>query len=107
MKFKRDKFKSARGGHSRLIKVSCNKCKSLVCTYQKDGPGSLKRMYFDRIFSPPNLSNLQKKKITSVSPLKCKKCGELLGTPYIYKKENRKAIRLYQDSITKKISKLK
>jgi len=103
---KRDKYKSSRGGYSRLLSIFCRKCGILIVTYQKDGPGNLRRLYFDRIFSPQKLVNLQKLNIKDIPFLKCNKCNEVLGTPYIYTKENRKAFRLYQDAVMKKINKI-
>lgn len=104
--FKRDKYKSARGGYSRLLNVCCRKCESTVLVYQKDGPGTLRRLYMDRIFAPNELSDLQSLDFKKVPILKCRKCGEVLGTAYIYQKEKRKAFRLYQDSIIRRIRKL-
>ena len=104
--FKRDKYKSARGGYSRLLNVCCRKCESLVLVYQKDGPGNLRRLYLDRIFAPDYLTNLQTLAMNSIPILKCKECHEVLGTPYIYLKEKRKAFRLFQDSVIKRIRKL-
>jgi ribosomal protein S27E len=103
---KRDKFKSARGGYSRLLDISCRKCDQLAVTYQKDGPGNLRRLYLDRIFSPERLVGLQHENLKDIPSLKCQQCGEVLGTPYIYPKENRKAFRLFQDAATKKIKKI-
>ncbi len=102
---KKDKYKSARGGYSSLLDLFCRKCESLVAVYQKDGPGNLLRTYFDRIIFPENLVDLQKKNIKEIPNLKCKKCGEIIGSPYIYPPEKRKAFRLYQDSVIKKIKK--
>lgn len=104
--FKKDKYKSARGGYSRLLNVCCRKCESIVVVYQKDGPGNLRRLYFDRIFSPDNLTSLQALSIENVPELKCKKCNRVLGTPYIFEKEKRKAFRLYQDAVIKRVRKL-
>jgi len=104
--FKRDKYKTDRGGHSRLLNVYCRKCETIVAVYQKDGPGNLRRMYMDRIFAPDELVNLQVLNIKDAPVLKCKKCGEVLGTPYIYPKEKRKAFRLYQDAVIKRLRKL-
>jgi len=104
--FKKDKYKSSRGGHSRLLNVCCRKCESVVLVYQKDGPGNLRRLYLDRIFEPSEMVNLQNKNIKDIPVLKCKKCFETLGTPYIYIKEKRKAFRLYQDSVIKRLRKL-
>jgi hypothetical protein len=104
---KKDKYKSARGGYSRLLNICCRKCEGIATVYQKDGPGNLRRMYLDRIFEPKELVGLQNCAIKEILPLKCNKCGEILGLPYIYKKEKRKAFRLFQDSIIKKIRKIK
>ena len=48
--FKNDKYRKARGGYSRLLSVSCQKCGDQICLYQKDGPGNLRRMYIVRLF---------------------------------------------------------
>ena len=89
-----------------MLNVCCRKCESVVAVYQKDGPGSLRRLYLDRIFAPAELTDLQALSINNTLVLKCKKCGEVLGTPYIYTKEKRKAFRLYQDSVIKRLRKL-
>jgi len=76
--------------------------------YQKDDyPGRLRRLYLDRIFYPPHLANLERKNLKQIKTLNCPKCKESLGTPYIYKKENRKAFKVYQDTLTKQVRKLK
>ncbi len=86
--FKRDLFKKNRGGWSRLLNIYCRKCSYLVAVYQKDGSGNLRRLYLDRIFAPENLVNLNLKKIEDITKFRCEKCKEVLGTPYIYGKEN-------------------
>lgn len=106
-KFKKDKYKSARGKYSRLLSIFCRVCGKKILTYQKDGPGNLRRLYFDRILFPKKLTNLESGPLKAVSTLGCPKCKEDIGTPYIYKKENRKAFKVYQDAIIKKIRKLK
>jgi YgiT-type zinc finger domain-containing protein len=102
---KKDKYKSARGGHSKLLNLYCRKCNSIVAVYQKDGPGSLLRLYFDRILSPTELVGLQVKNIKDVPALKCKNCGEIIASPYIYPPEKRKAFRLYHDAVIKRLLK--
>lgn len=93
--FRSDKFKKARGGYSRLLQISCEKCDANVCLYQKDGPGLLKRMYVDRMInSSASLANKE---------LRCPSCKETLGIRIIYKKEQRPAYRLFAGAITKKI----
>ncbi len=106
-KIKKDKYKSSRGGYSRLLDVCCQKCNNKVLVYQKDGPGNLRRLYMDRIFSPDILTELHKKDIKKIAPLKCNKCSFIMGMPYIYTKEKRKAFRVFQDAIIKKIIKNK
>ena len=100
--FKKDKYKSARGKHSRLLNLFCRVCGEKILTYQKDGPGNLRRLYFDRIFSPKKLVNLEYKPLNKIPALSCPKCKEDIGTPYIYKKEKRKAFKIYQDALIKK-----
>jgi len=94
-KLKSDKYKKARGGSSKLLQISCAECGEIICDYQKDGPGSLKRMYLDRI-SNPNVSISEKS-------LKCSQ-GHLLGVAIIYKKENRPAFRLIIESVRKSMN---
>ncbi len=103
---KKDKYKTVRGGQSRLLNICCRKCENIIAVYQKDGPGDLRRMYMDRIFSPAELVNLQVLDIKDTPILKCKKCDEILGVPFIYVKEKRKAFRLYQDSVIKRLRKV-
>ena len=100
---KRDKYKSARSGDSKIYEVMCSKCNNYVLTYQKDGTGMLKRLYFDRIISPQKYNiNAPLEKIP---PLICSKCKRHLATPYIYPKEKRKAYRLYPNATYKKLKK--
>ena len=106
--FKNDKYREARGNRTRLVTLFCRVCKEKTMIYQKDDyPGRLRRLYFDRIFYPPKLTNLEKKPLIKVQILRCPKCKEDLGTPYLYKKENRKAFKCYQDALIKKVRKLK
>jgi len=107
VEFKQDKYKKVRGGYSRFLEIKCEKCGSFIATYQKDGPGPLKRMYIDRIFFPQNLVNLQKIAIKKIPNLICSKCKQIIGIPYIYKKEERPAFRLFEGSVIKKIVKIK
>lgn len=95
-KFKKDKYSQARGGYSRFLNVYCSSCENHLFLYQKDGPGPLKRMYLDRIFTP---------KIKINKELVCNSCKKVIGTFFIYQEEKRPAIRLYQDAIFKKVCK--
>jgi len=93
--FKSDTFKKNRGGYSRWLLLSCEKCKNNLSVYQKDGIGILKRLYLDRIISPRSL--------TAKENLVCKKCKAMLGVPIIYRKESRPAFRLFAGAVEKKI----
>ncbi|PCI25417.1 hypothetical protein COB57_01700 [Candidatus Peregrinibacteria bacterium] len=104
--FKKDSYTSARGDYSRMVTVCCRQCDAAVLTYQKDGPGNLRRLYLDRIFSPEKFTNLEKKDVKGLDVLSCPSCKEILGTPYVYEKEKRKAFRMYQDAVVKKLRKL-
>ena len=106
MKIKSDKYRKARGGYSRFLNVLCEYCDAKILVYQKDGPGPLKRLYLDRIFAPENLANFQKLPINKIPNLVCPKCKSVLAVPYIYKKEQRKAYRLFVGAVTKKITKI-
>lgn len=79
-----------------MLVIACQKCGTLVCKYQKDGHGSLRRLYLDRIFEPK--VSLNRKDL---------RCGNdhLLAIKMIYEKENRPAFRIFVDSVTKKIVK--
>jgi hypothetical protein len=92
---KDDVYREARGGYARFLNLYCGSCGSHVALYQKDGPGMLKRLYLDRIFAPKTPKNEKE--------LVCKSCGKTLGTAYLYEKEKRPAVRLYQGSIVKKV----
>ena len=105
-KFKSDKYRKARGGHSRFLNVLCEHCGAKILVYQKDGPGLLKRLYLDRIFAPENLANFEKLPINKIPNLACSKCKSVLAIPYTYQKEQRKAFRLFVGTVTKKITKI-
>ena len=94
--FKNDKYKKVRGGYSRLLNISCQKCNKHICDYQKDGPGNLRRMYVDRIINP--------EVPISRKDLSCSN-KHLLGVKIIYEKQKRPAFRLFVDSVIKKIIK--
>lgn len=92
-KVQNDKYRKSRGGTSRILAVSCEGCGSHLTYYQKDGPGTLKRMYVDRFIDTRPTG----------SELVCKSCGRVLGVLITYKKEDRSAYRLFAGSVTKKI----
>src|SRR4051812_46742649 len=106
IKFRSDKYRKARGGYSRFLQISCEHCDHKILMYQKDGPGELRRLYIDRIIKPEGFSKLEKKPIAKIPELICQNCKRILGIPYIYKKENRKAFRLFVGAVNKKIIKV-
>ena len=95
-KFQTDKYRKARGGSSRWLLISCERCDNKLAVYQKDGPGILMRMYIDRIIAP---------KTSASKNLVCAQCKTVIGVPIIFKKENRPALRLFAGAVNKKIVK--
>ncbi len=102
---KKDKYNSKRGGYSRIVAVYCKICGNKIAEYQKDGSGSLKRMYLDRIVAPKEMTGLQEKEFRELGALVCRGCNELLAIPYVYKYEKRKAYKIFQDCVFVKIIK--
>lgn len=98
-------YKKSRGGYSRLLDIVCAKCGKHLFYYQKDGPGMLKRTYFDRIYGSKKYSNLQDENLKSVPPLICPNCHQHIGVPFNYAKENRLAYRLFVGTVSKRIVK--
>lgn len=107
MKFEiqKDKYKKARGGRSRILDIRCEKCDTHLLFYQKDGPGPLKRMYNDRIIDPEHIVGLEAKGLAGLDVMRCSECKEMVAVPYIYKKEERPAFRVFQDAVRKVIVK--
>lgn len=94
--FKKDAYRRTRGGYSRLLELSCEGCKAVICLYQKDGPGMLKRLYKDRM--TPEIAHTK-------GQLVCEHCERVLGALITYKKEDRPAYRLFVGAVAKKIVK--
>jgi len=95
-KIVKNKYTRARGGSAELQSIICGKCNETILTYQKDGKGSLVRMYLDRIVTPEELVDVYKDIHTKndTPSLFCPKCKNLIGVPMIYEKENRLALRV-------------
>jgi hypothetical protein len=102
---KNDLYRQARGGYARLLAVSCATCGTHLFSYQKDGPGIVKRLYLDRIYQSNVYEGLQHHALQHLPQLLCPNCGEHLGMPMIYQKEQRLAFRLFAGAVTTKISK--
>lgn len=94
--FKKDSYQRTRGGYSRLLELSCEGCKAVICLYQKDGPGILKRLYVDRMV--PEIKYTKQQFV-------CSHCKRILATLITYKKEDRLAYRLFVGAVAKKIVK--
>jgi hypothetical protein len=105
-KFKKDRYVKTRGGNSHFLDLYCSNCNQHILLYQKDGQGSLLRLYLDRIFEPQELAILQSTcNIKSQIPnLKCGACQKLIAIPMVYKPENRLAFSLVPGSFIKKKS---
>ncbi len=96
IKFKKDQYRQSRGGTSKLLKIYCASCSQYLFSYQKDGPGIIKRTYLDRIMEP---------QFDLGENLNCFKCGKLLGTKMIYEKEVRPAYRIYVGALSRSLVK--
>lgn len=92
-----DQFWENREAYSEFLNIYCEKCGNYLLTYQKDGPGELRRMYLDRIHAPEELTNLNEKDITS--DLVCPHCDRIIAAPRTYKKENRKSYFIFAYSV--------
>ncbi len=104
-KFKKDRYANARGGSSEFLNIYCSSCRTHIALYQKDGPGSLLRMYLDRIFEPGDLAKLQELDRKEPIPnLTCPSCHTMIAVPMVYKLENRLALRLIRGTFFKKKS---
>lgn len=97
MKIKKDKYLRKRGGSAKITDVKCALCKTLIFTYQKDGPGWLKRCYINRIIENPE-RNYEREK--DMPQLKCA-CGNHIGIPMTHK-DGRLAYRLIRGSFTRR-----
>src|SRR6266567_4031153 len=101
-KTKKDRYSRARGGASVHYCLSCAKCGEFLLEYQKDGVGSLLRLYLDRIKENKNLESFGEAKDKAALPaLKCGKCGLVIGVPMVYAPEKRLAFRLVRGTFKK------
>jgi hypothetical protein len=107
---KRDQFLASRHGVFRFYNITCRCCATTLCLYQKDGFGSLRRLYLDRVMmdtsaqelSPNFIQEFAAQEFATDKKLICQGCGLLLGLGYLYQRENRPAIALFQDAIVKR-----
>ena len=81
-----------------MLDITCERCGAVVCRYQKDGPGQLRRMYVDRILAPVMVWKKDWK-------LTCGACGKWLGICAIWQKEKRPCFILFHDVVRKKTAK--
>ncbi len=72
--------------------------------YQKDGIGTLFRLYLDRIRGPRELlDSVERVHVNTAMPnLVCNHCGALVGIPMVYEAENRLAFRMLKGTFSKK-----
>ena len=96
--FIHDQYTTRRGA-PKMLDLYCYECKHFLIQYQKDGPGRLLRCYLDRIHNPQSLKNRQYEYFNvRTSPyLSCNNCRLIIGTPMIYKSEDRPAYNMKSD----------
>jgi len=109
MKIKKDKHFRKRGGNAKIIDILCSKCGNKLFTYQKDGPGWLKRCYLNRILSPEKYEKMQYnpniKETKDIKNLICS-CKQFIGSPMIHK-DKRLAFNLIRGNFKRKNNKTK
>jgi hypothetical protein len=105
-RFIHDKY-TVRRGEPKMLDIYCDECRHLLIQYQKDGPGRLLRCYLDRIHSPQTLKSRQYEyfNVRTSPNLSCNNCRLIIGTPMIYKSENRPAYNMKSDRFYIKESK--
>ena len=102
-----DTFRKARGGNACMLTVYCVNCDTPLLFYQKDGKGTLYRCYLDRIIYPYQYKELLTRfdNVKDLPQLKCSHCGNGIGTPMVYEKEDRFAFGLFMGKFYRRISK--
>lgn len=99
---KNDSYRRSRGGTTRFFDLYCSKCGGHLLLYQKDGPGNLLRLYFDRIFEPSAfVSKLRVRTPKDAPSLRCPNCTNNIGTPMLYEREKRLSYLLRPGSFMK------
>lgn len=103
---KKDKYSRVRKGKSCFLDIYCSACNAHIALYQKDGPGSLIRLYLDRIREPKEISGLQLlvSGKDGMQTLHCLQCMAIIGIPMVFQAENRLAFRLVRGSFSKRLS---
>ena len=104
---KNDRYSKTRGGNSNFLDIYCSKCNQHLLLYQKDGHGSLLRLYLDRIFYPKQIAllSLRCSEKKDMPNLCCENCHNLIAVPMIYISEQRLAFKLIYGTFIKKKSK--
>lgn len=104
----RDRFSERREGKSFIYEISCANCQTAIMIYQKDGKGDLIRCYLDRIFEIKNVKGLNEYEsevdiiLSELTNITCSNCNALIGTPIIYKPENRPAYQMRKGTYSRK-----
>ncbi len=99
---KKDKWFRDRESTFVVLSIVCAKCNREFLFYQKDGRGSLKRLYLNRILSPEKFASLQDtvENVKQLTLLRCE-CHNNIGIPMSHR-EGRLAFRLIPGSFTKR-----
>ena len=106
---KSDRYQKERlklGGETKMLDISCADCQTKIMVYQKDGMGDLKRCYLDRIGWLHEGVGIGEDTHSQVDSLEktmlcCPNCKVNIGSPMIYDKENRSAIRMFYGKFAK------
>ena len=82
---------------SKKVEIKCINCTAIQFSYQKEGNGTLEKLFLDLILDNNQIKNNQK--------LVCAQCDKILGTKFSHGPANRLAFKLYPGSIYYKVLK--
>jgi hypothetical protein len=90
---------------SRCFNIFCCQCNGFILRYQKEGSGSLIRIYVKKIIEPGHFKQFKNSKFKSEIPhLDCTQCLQRIGVAMIYEPGNFPAYRMIKGSFFKKES---
>jgi len=90
---------------SRSFNIFCSQCNEFILRYQKQGSGSLIRIYIKNILEPEQFKKFKNLKLKSEIPrLDCPRCLQRVGINIIHKSGGFPAYRMIKGSFFKKES---
>jgi hypothetical protein len=103
MEWKNDPYRQACGGSARLFAVHCATCGTHLFSYQKDGPGIVKRLYLDRIYQSQAYAGVEHRALQDVPQLLCPQCGGASRHSHNIRERTMVGFRLFAGVVTTKV----